>query len=143
GGVQSVKSEILADPSDIFIVAEQFWRATRTLRREEDKVPPVVCAALALELYLKSLLAMQPGAKVPIDHNLKRLFDRLDAPSQAQIRAYFRPYEAETEGNVDQAYRTRGKTPPAGDLFDFVLRASKDAFATYRYIYEQGLKANQ
>jgi hypothetical protein len=141
--VKSVKSEIGVDPSNIFIVAEQFWRATRILRREEDRVPPVVCAALALELYLKSLIAMRPGAKVPSDHNLKRLFDCLDSSTQAQIRAYFQPYETETGLLLDHAYRAAGKTRPAGDLFGFVLRASRGAFLTYRYIYEKGLEANQ
>src|SRR3954447_5000809 len=86
---------------------------------------------------------MQPGAKVPSDHNLKRLFDRLDAPTQAQIRAYFRRYEAEAEVQLDQAYRAAGKTRPAGDLFNFVLRASGSAFVSYRYLYEKGLGANE
>ena len=129
----------------IFIVAEQFWSATRILRREQDQPssPPVVCAAFALELYLKSLIAMRPGARVPSDHNLKRLFDGLDAHTQGQIRAYFQPYEAETQIYLDQAYSGAGKSRPAGDLFDFVLRASQGAFVSFRYIYEKGLRANQ
>jgi hypothetical protein len=76
--VKSVKSEITgSDPADIFVVAEQFWRATQILRGEQPQPssPPVVCAAFALELYLKCLIAMRPGATVPNDHNLKRLFD--------------------------------------------------------------------
>jgi len=34
-------------------------------------------------------------------------------------------------------------TRPPGAIFDFILKASQDAFETYRYIHEKGLDANQ
>jgi hypothetical protein len=130
---------------NIFVVAEQFWRATNTLRTDDWRTaptPPIVCAAFALELYLKCLIAME-GKKPPLSHDLKKLFRRLDAETQNEIRARFKPYENEAEELANRAYSNQGLARPPGAIFDFVLEAGRDAFEVYRYIHEKGLRANQ
>jgi len=127
-----------------FVVAEQFWKATNTLRDgwRTAPAPPIVCAAFALELYLKCLLTIE-GKKPPKSHDLQELFELLGAKTQSHIRARFKPYESEQEELASPAYAAQGMTRPPGAVFDFILNASRDAFETYRYIHEKGLEANQ
>src|SRR5262249_46370125 len=128
-------------------VAEQFWKATNILHDgwRIAPNPPIVCAAFALELYLKCLIAMEPGKKnrAPKCHNLHTLFHLLDAETQSQIRARFKPYESEQEELASRAYAAQGMARSLGTIFDFILNASQDAFEKYRYIHEKGLEANQ
>ena len=138
------------DPADIFVIAEQFRDASKflILAREHGwqtdvAMPAVTCAAFAMELFLKCLLAMETG-KVPEIHDLRHLFNRLGKLSQDKIRAYFAPYLPDVKEHVERQYLLGGQPPPPPLVdFDFVLNASRRAFPLARYIYESGLPGGQ
>jgi HEPN domain-containing protein len=132
-----------SDPLDIFVVADQFWHATDYLRRRKKndvQNPIIACAAFALELYLKCLFVME-GGQPTNEHNLKKLFRKLSQPVQTEIRSYFSANSGDLRVHLENVYQRRGKNPPKGDLFDFALRVSKNAFMNFRYLFEHGLPA--
>jgi HEPN domain-containing protein len=138
------------DPADIFVIAEQFRNASKflILAREHGwqtdvAMPAVTCAAFAMELFLKCLLAMETE-KSHETHDLKHLFNRLSKSSQAKIRVYYGPYLPDVKEHVERQYLLAGQPqpPPLVD-FDFVLDASRRAFPLARYIYERGLPGGQ
>lgn len=69
------------DPIPIFLMGEQYRRASHHLVESEQlddvTMPAAVCAAFALELYFKSLVALDSGQAVR-SHDLRVLFDRLE-----------------------------------------------------------------
>jgi hypothetical protein len=122
----------------MFLVAEQYWKASHQLAqpasREDVAFPTVVCAAFALEIYLKCLLVMQTGKFSP-SHNLKHIFGELPSATQARIRDLFAPYLPMVQKTVTKMTKPGSPLPPTVD-FDFVMNLSQDAFTVTRYVYE-------
>jgi HEPN domain-containing protein len=136
------------DPGDIFVVAEQFRNASKLLNLGQTSFPFDVrmammsCAAFALELYLKCLIAMETGKVPPAIHDLQKLFDHLHASTQMKIRRYFDDNSSVVKAFVEAQFAKHGVKAPNID-FDYVLAASRDAFPLARYIYERGLPAEK
>jgi HEPN domain-containing protein len=137
------------DPSNIFVVAEQFRHASKFLNfsmlkgvcEYDVRVPMVTCSAFALELYLKSLISMERGAKPPEKHELDFLFGKLQCSSQAEVRRFFDANSVETIAFARAEHE--GQRQPAPRInFDFCLKASRRAFPVSRYVYE-GMPALQ
>jgi hypothetical protein len=136
------------DPADIFVVADQYRNAAKWIILAENrgwppdvKMPGITCSAFALELYFKSLLAMEHSA-IPESHDLLHLFNRLQKNTQQRVRKNFEPYLMTAGRMVSQSAQKAGYPVPEVD-FDFVLNASRKAFPSTRYIYEQGLRGGE
>lgn len=86
------------DPIPLFLIAEQYRRASHYLVESahqgcirEVTMPAAVCAAFALELYFKTLVALDSGQAAKI-HDLRALFDKLAISRQQRIRDLFQPH---------------------------------------------------
>jgi hypothetical protein len=121
----------------IFQSAEQFKLAYSTLQQANTgalNVPMTVYGALALELYLKSLIVLEEK-EPPYIHDAVKLFNELKPETQKRISGH---YDKRTPGGLE----TMAKARPELGLqhldfsFDAVLAASGDAFVKFRYIYE-------
>jgi HEPN domain-containing protein len=136
------------DPGDIFVVAEQFRNGSKLLNLGQSGFPFDVrmammsCAAFALELYLKCLIAMETGKAPPAMHDLQKLFDRLHVSTQTKIRRYFDDNSSLVKEFVEAQIAKHGVKAPIVD-FDYVLTASREAFQLARYIYEGGFPAEK
>jgi hypothetical protein len=133
------------DPYKIFHHAAHFRESARRLRdsvaHTPDQValiahPSMTLSAFASELYLKCLLCAEIG-EVPTDHNLKRLFDRLQLATRRGL-----------EDLWDEYIRHYGRQPvinwirsqPGGEKLrldlPYALDIGADAFLELRYFYE-------
>jgi len=144
------EKKVRPEPQHIFVVAKQYENARERLILVQDhgpqadvRMPTITCAAFALELYLKCLLALD-ARDVPQTHNLRCLFDGLSEATQAEIRERVEPRLPEARRYVGEAYAKSGLAPPPPLVdFDFLLDSSEDAFPLVRYIYERGLPAGK
>jgi hypothetical protein len=136
------------EPTQIFVVAEQYRNATKWIILAESqgwqpdiKMAGILCSAFALELFFKCLLIMQ-GSEIPDWHDLVHLFNRLEKNTQLRIRENFEPHLIAAGRMVSQSAKAVGYPIPEVD-FDFVLNASRKAFPKTRYIYEEGLRGGE
>jgi len=128
-----------------FVVAEQHRNASKLmygLIRDDQSlqtrigVPSIVCAALAFELYLKTLLQLE--RKKGHGHDLWELFHKLGRRNQQKIRKFWRHHSSGVIEYLHKTYTDAGEPVPKVD-FEFVLRASRHAFVQVRYIHENGI----
>ena len=105
------------DPVSVFVTAEQFRSASKWLIHargmgyEADVgIPTVTCAAMALELYLKCLIATE-GTENPIIHDLRHLFEKLSPSLQTAVRSHFDAYSDEVK-QFDEAALAKAGSPP-------------------------------
>lgn len=128
------------DPIPLFLMAEQYRRASHYLVESEHRgyikdvtMPAAVCAAFALELYFKTLVALDSGQTARI-HDLRALFDKLAACRQQRIRDLFQPHLPKAQRYFDTS---REASSSARTLdFDRVLEMSRNAFPDLRYVHE-------
>jgi hypothetical protein len=92
----------------------------------------VVLSALAVELYLKCLLAIQVG-QYPETHNLKTLFGQLPAHTRGPIKK--RHDKEASEKTPDDPVLVHNQI--LGNL-DSLLEECQDAFTLGRYLFEPG-----
>lgn len=107
----------------------------------------VVCAtnlSFALELYLKSLLALL-GLQVPNTHDLLKLYNNLPSEIKSEIEERYergRTTPSPVHASITVAKAIRPETPKWSDntveskALANVLERSKDMFKTWRYIFE-------
>ena len=109
-------------------------------------IASVTNLSLALELYLKALYLLS-GLQVPTTHDLWSLFEGLPQSVKSTIIAcYKRLPEAPAGIKVLEIQLSVGPfkgDPPFPDSnldysLENVLKRSKDAFQTWRYLYERG-----
>jgi len=88
-------------------------------------VPYVVCASFCTELYLKCLVLLE-GKSYELLHSYRKLFDALEADTQASINKIF-----DDLCIIDPH--------PAGikEDLDAVLTDTSNAFVSWRYLYEK------
>jgi HEPN domain-containing protein len=127
------------DPSHIFVAAEQFRKAQQFLIEnspiEDTGIAAATCAAIALELYLKCLLA-EADEDVPAIHDLKELFDRLPEKTRDSISANFNPYLGQAREMLERiAAHYNRKIIPVPSL-TYILEVSRKAFVDLRYFHE-------
>src|ERR1700733_8329761 len=122
------------DPTTIFVVGEQYYQASEYLGQTAKAgsfpnvgMPAVVCAAFALELFLKCLLVMESGKLVEI-HDLRKLFDKVDGATQSRIQTLCALHLADDQKFVAETCRVAGAPVPTV-TFDFLLDMSARAFA--------------
>ncbi len=131
------------DLKAVFGVAEGYTKSANVLiehcgrKKDKDVVHSVVVLqALALENYLKCLYFLDYG-KIYDGHNLRRLFDSLDAESQRQVRAHYDNF-LKTSKFIELAHakhkQIRGDE--ANLDFDRVLDEWAEAFEEWSYVYE-------
>ena len=120
------------DPSNIFVVADQFRNASKVLNLAlagvvtmaaekvpfDVQMPMATCSAFALELYLKCLIAMETGKKPPGIHELDKLFRKLHLDTQAKIRRHFDTTGDSTIAFIKGAFEQAGMVAPT---IDFLL----------------------
>ena len=130
-----------SDPLEIFLNAERFKAAAGclgALLRENDWrelfVPMHVNAALALELYLKCLLALK-SCQIPPSHHHGKLFSQLPAPYKRSLIRRFREYAK----NDEELIWSHKQDPRYATDLESVLNDSGNIFETLRYLYEGGL----
>lgn len=129
------------DPLHIYLQAERFLYTDERLRgpgitREDTAyvmVPCLVMQAFSIELYLKCLIALE-GHPVPVGHNLKNLFTRLNGKTQKELAAL---WLADTDNRV----RIRRGLPPhlheaVSDDIREALSHGARAFEQLRYAFE-------
>jgi hypothetical protein len=97
-----------------------------------------VCSAFALELYLKCLLAID-GNPIPPEHDLENLFNKLSHDHKERIKQLSEPLMDDVKLWLKEGFQKANKPAPIVD-FNFVLRASKNAFEATRYLYETGIR---
>jgi HEPN domain-containing protein len=105
------------NPEHIRSTAQSFFDAYRALDAEMNLGPPkVVCLALADELIIKAILALE-GTDHGRAHSIKALFEKLAASSQLAILKRVQAPE-------DEFLRKIGE------------QETSDAFVLWRYIHE-------
>ena len=127
------------DPVKIFVTAEQFRYASKWLAQARGMgcqadvgIPAVTCAAMALELYLKCLIAME-GTKNPNIHDLRDLFEKLSPSLQASVRSHF-----DAHSDAVKEFLIKDGSQASEVTFDFVLDWSREAFVRARYVFDDG-----
>ena len=153
------KAKPSVDPKEIFLMAEAFSNAARTIGDHHnhrdgmtnpsqtihtqaplDLIPAAVCAAFSLELYFKCLLRLE-NVNPRKMHDLDALFAKLSTESRRFIRQC---YTHEVGPTVETMKRTAARlkaeginhTPPAIEDLDHVLSASAKVFEKFRYAFE-------
>ena len=127
---------------DVYASARQFVEAT--IHAGSQK-PPMIFAlitncAFAIELLLKTLIALENGDEFPNDHSLFRLYQKL---------------RTDTKKEIEDGWKTHCNSPPIQKMAAFVqaeqehpvdLRLSKclleseNAFISFRYAFERSEK---
>ena len=132
------------DPESVFVIAEQFRSASKWLIHAPGMgyaadvgIPTVSYAAMALELYLKCLIATE-GTENPIIHDLRHLFEKLSPGLQTAVRSHFDAYSDEVR-RLDEAALAKAGSPPIKFTFDYALERSRQAFIRARYIFQDNL----
>jgi hypothetical protein len=136
-----------ADPKEIFELAEAFCKASRKLDpgtpgteidifrpQISEWVPGVTLEAFSLELYFKCLLRID-GHVITREHDYRRLYNPLGVVRQATITKYFKEF-AKASSTVAVIRARKPPAPYDPDNIDSVIDFSKDAFESFRYIYE-------
>lgn len=137
------------DPSarDIYDHADRFLITETQLRKLIDadpkiasvvQFPGMVICAFACELYLKCLLVIE-GKKPAKDHNLAKLFGRLEASNKEKIEAEWGRMLVVT-GEQIKGFEEKFNVEVPRDLAT-ALADCGNAFEVLRYLYE-GKKAN-
>jgi hypothetical protein len=136
---------IILDPRQMFILAEEFRRATHLLAQLHRQPgfssdqwvprPNIMISAMSLEIYFKCLYILDHRSthRRLRTHNLKRLFEFLLPDTQAKLREYFDP--AEGQAILDHYRQHQGRWLiglPKTFTFDFALFASSNTFEWIR-----------
>lgn len=95
-------------------------------------VPFTVLHALAFELHMKCLLALDTN-KIPQTHDYLKMFKQLTSTAQIRLTAIYNDIVKDRQLAI--------KEPGVSLLIEDVLRESKDAFVQFRYIYEHPVGA--
>jgi hypothetical protein len=129
-----------SDPRLLFEQADGFSRAYDILSvRPRDEAiaisrPALVLSAFASELFLKCLLLLD-GKQLPNWHDLKRLFDLLDADIQTKIKKLW------GQSLISRASMIAAFESDTGELFirdfDAALVAGARSFEHFRYYHEK------
>ena len=142
-------AKIILDPREMFILAEEFLRASRFLAgaqrqsgfppKDEVPRPNVMIHAVSFELFLKCLFVLDRSRPPERTHNLKDLFQSLAHETKLQMRAHFDPRMGQQA--LDHFRRNHISALPLGlpsvFTFDFALTASSRAFEHVRFAYER------
>jgi HEPN domain-containing protein len=130
------------DPFRVYSQAEAFYHAAAALDRSSSpyyiqwRIPPVMCSAFALELYLKCLILLETGKWIRT-HDLKKLFMKLTTDSQIFLRDQTTKKLDEINTRFTELEKSGEPRPVHHLTFDYALDKSKDAFTIYRYLFEQ------
>jgi HEPN domain-containing protein len=126
------------DPRKAFVVGRSFSRAAEILieqqakHREENLLhPTIVNSVFAVEVFFKSLLALE-GKPSTRGHSLKALFGKLDSKHRNAIEAAYNALVAKSK----YAKRLEAGNPLWKHEVGPVLEAADAAFEDWRYQYE-------
>src|ERR1700723_3619787 len=104
------------DPAAIFLIGDQYHNASQFLAvatkggvAHDFRMPAIVCAAFALELFFKCLVTTETG-KTPGIHDLRQLFNALNKNTQNRIRDRFAPYLSDAQRRVGES-ATKSQVP--------------------------------
>jgi HEPN domain-containing protein len=130
------------DPLEIFLHAHSYFQAQELIYAHIDgdeaalqayAFPTTTLAALACELFLKCLVAIETG-HVPRGHNLKKLFDQLSRRTRERLEELWVPYAEYRKAHWDYVEQ-RADIVVARDL-PSALSAGSRVFEIIRYRYE-------
>lgn len=144
-------SNAIAIPQKMYVNACAFSKASYELNQKafgpsrniEDMdlgLPSVVCAALALELYFKTLYVLEKGMDFKVNgkhysHDFHRLFQELDNTTRQQMDSAFKESIAHRNmSDIEQLERVSSMQVPR-DLSGNLL-VWKDVFVKIRYVHE-------
>lgn len=135
------------DPKSIFHTAKSFnnsskflWANFLNIGKYTTFAPAGTCAALALELYFKTLITIEKGGYERGNHDLYQYFSALSSTSQDKIRLYAAP-RVDNLKDAIAAIATRNNEQTIKIYgFDDMLKASKNAFMKFRYHFEQTME---
>jgi hypothetical protein len=138
----SVQTDL--DPRDIFAHAGFYHKSSALLSSEivkdmpreahtEFVFPQVVMSAIASEVYLKCLHAIESQGTVPKDHPLDKLFGGLSVATKQVVKKHWNAMAAQ-----NPIFKTSSARPGKRPKHDMVsaLREGGLAFMRYRYAYE-------
>ena len=125
-----------SDPHAIFVAAEDFRLAYEALTLLPDSgadtlrtlVPQSVCAAFAIELYLKCILVDAGAKTVPPSHNLLLLYQQIPKTAKAAITRQWR--------SVLKAWKAHDATVNLESDLASILGEIAEAFEQCRYRFE-------
>src|SRR4051794_18875550 len=125
---------------EIFLRAEQHWRAIKILSKrqlkanKESRNPIYILEAFALELYFKSLIALETGNQT-MGHALDELFEQLNGATQTGIQKQFE-YELGGLGYlvIKDEFARRELNHLFVEDIKSALKQSSEAFQVFRYI---------
>jgi hypothetical protein len=147
------RQAIIYDPRKMFLLAEEFLRATHLLAESHRQPnpasnpwvphPTITLHAMALELYFKCLYLLDHNKldRRTRTHDLKKLFDFLKPETQEKIRDNFDPTLGQhVIDDFQKKQKKRGLEHiglPRSFNFDFALYCSSGTFEWIRYAYER------
>lgn len=135
------------DPFRIFEHASHFHESDHRLRNtvpqdRPDQIPLIAHPAMVLsvfasELYLKCLLCAETG-NVPAEHNLKKLFARLQPATRRRLEDL---WDADVRRPERKKVLDHIRTLPGGDALrldlPYALDIGANSFIELRYFYEK------
>jgi HEPN domain-containing protein len=130
------------DPLKIFLHAHSYFQAQELIYAQVngDKAalqayasPTTTLAALACEIFLKCLVAIETG-NAPRGHNLRNLFDQLSRRTRERLEELLVPYAEHRKEYWDYVER-KATLVVARDL-PSALSAGSRVFEIIRYRYE-------
>lgn len=132
------------NPRAVFDHAEFYRKSAELLASEivkdmprqahtEFAFPQAFISAIASEVYLKCLHAIEFGGTVPKDHPLDKLFGGLSAATNQLVKRHWNAM-----AGCDPMFKTNSARPGRRQKHDLasVLREGGLAFMRYRYAYE-------
>ncbi len=130
-------------PQSIFVHADSFLKASQSKTdppHPYDIIAMVTSSAFANELYLKCLLHIETGQLFKSQHNLRKLFLKLNEQTQTEIERRFdaemakqKPYDYSDAPDPELAKKISAMRPMT---LRAALKEGADAFIEWRYLYE-------
>jgi hypothetical protein len=131
------------EATDVFDAAEYSYRAAIILNLNrlpvmKSQAPVASMFAFTLELYLKSLVALESGvAAIGYIHEVDDLFNGLSQATKDAIRDSFRAIITREDYSQKKfAMMKQGRLHEFVEEPDEVLRQCRDSFVMSRYIYQ-------
>ena len=130
-------------PEAIFLQAVNFhmafkvlegWKAPHPSGKRAMAIPGSVISALAIELFLKTIICIETG-HIPSTHNLLVLFNHLKPQTQSDVQAEWDHYAKVHEHRWADFDALLGQ-PVARDL-QTALKVGSRTFELARYYYEE------
>jgi len=135
----------LKPPHGIFVHASGFLKLASTLSCQptHPTFDPLCSAAIvaniafAIELYLKCLIQLETGQLIKNEHDLHKLFAKLNEETQQEIETQFNSLQKNPQYDLSNAPEEIKKAAASAPKnLREALKVGGNAFVEWRYLYE-------